>query len=1196
MVVEHAHGLRQRRGPNAKSSLHKAHLAPDAGLQAPGASLSFAQGSHDFESLDRGIGRGDRFETAHRLDQYLELSVIGLDHVIEILHLPVGRLPVQLSFALQFGDRCTIARRFVGIERGRLFPVLQASQGLAQEPLRCLGAAGRRQVEIDRVAPLVDCPVQVGPLAPHLDVGFIQAPARIKATPPEPAQPLLHLRGVALDPAIDRRMVDRNAAFRQHFLKVAIADRIATIPAHRPQDHITLEMAPLEIRHRSVRPISAKHAQASRFLQQSHLGHIRLRRRAHNRFGFALQLCVLRYPGRVLAPGELIPAEVIEFIGAQLGLGADDLVDYAAREETRHEHLAELRGLYGFRTFSGRGASELKEWLFREAEMAVSNEDIARRFVAECRRTRTVLPATSTIERLCAAALVDAERRIETRIASRLPMSIREQLLALLEETADDRVTRFVWLRQFEPGSNSSSANRLLDRLEYLQRIDLPEDLLAGVPAHRVTRLRRQGERYYADGMRDLPEDRRLAILAVCVSEWQAMLADAVVETHDRIVGRLYRASERICHAKVADEAGVVRDTLKSFAEIGGALVDAQDDGQPLGDVIASGSGWDGLKTLVAMATRLTATMADDPLNHVLDGYHRFRRYAPRMLRLLDLRAAPVALPLLEAVTALRTGLNDAAMTSFLRPSSKWHRHLRAQRAGDARLWEIAVLFHLRDAFRSGDVWLTRSRRYGDLKHALVPAQSIAEGGRLAVPLRPEEWLADRQARLDMRLRELGRAARAGTIPGGSIENGVLHIEKLEAAAPTGAEDLVLDLYKQIPPTRITDLLLEVDAATGFTEAFTHLRTGAPCADRIGLMNVILAEGINLGLRKMADATNTHTFWELIRIGRWHVEGEAYDRALAMVVEAQAALPMARFWGMGTSASSDGQFFVATEQGEAMNLVNAKYGNTPGLKAYSHVSDQYAPFATQVIPATASEAPYILDGLLMNDAGRHIREQFTDTGGFTDHVFAACAILGYRFAPRIRDLPSKRLYAFNPSAAPAHLRALIGGKVNQAMIERNWPDILRIAATIAAGTVAPSQILRKLASYPRQNELATALREVGRVERTLFMIDWILDAELQRRAQIGLNKGEAHHALKRAISFHRRGEIRDRSAEGQHYRIAGMNLLAAIIIFWNTMKLGEVVANQKRDGKLLSPDLLAHVSPLGWEHINLTGEYRWPKP
>ncbi len=195
-------------------------------------------------------------------------------------------------------------------------------------------------------------------------------------------------------------------------------------------------------------------------LSDEDLVHIRLRRRAHNRFGFALQLCVLRYPGRVLAAGELIPVEVVEFIGAQLGLNADDLVDYAAREETRHEHLAELRALYGFRTFSGRGAREMKGWLFREAEMAVSNEDIARRFVVECRRTRTVLPATTTIERLCATALVDAERRIETRIAGRLFTPVRQQLLALLEETVDDRVTRFVWLRQFEPGSNSSSVNR----------------------------------------------------------------------------------------------------------------------------------------------------------------------------------------------------------------------------------------------------------------------------------------------------------------------------------------------------------------------------------------------------------------------------------------------------------------------------------------------------------------------------------------------------------------------------------------------------------------------------------------------------------------------------------------------------------------------------------------------------------------
>lgn len=921
-------------------------------------------------------------------------------------------------------------------------------------------------------------------------------------------------------------------------------------------------------------------------LSDEDLEHIRQRRRPHNRFGFALQLCVLRYPGRVLAPGEVIPAPVTDFIAAQLGLSGDDLLPYATRKETRHEHLADLRRIYGYRAFSGRGARDLREWIAREAETATSNEDLARRFVVECRRTRTILPAPSTIERLCADALVDAEHRIEARIAGRITPTLRKQLVALLEDTVDGRVTRFVWLRQFEVGANSAAANRLMDRLEYLQAVELPADLVAGVPAHRVARLRRQGERYYADGMRDLPEERRLAILAVCALEWRASLADVVVETHDRIVGRLYRSSERLCSTRIADEKAAVRDTLKSFADIGGALLGAQDDGAALERVIATGPGWDRLRTLVATASALTNILAADPLSRVLDGYHRFRLYAPRMLRLLDV---------LAAVAILQRGIKAAPPIDFLRPNSKWHRHLRAQPAGDHRLWEIAVLFHIRDAFRSGDIWLAGSRRHADLKQILVPAQAIEHTARLTVPLRPHEWLAERKARLDERLKELGRAARVGAIPGGIIENGRLHIDKLKADTPEGAEDLVLDLYQQLPPASITDLLLEVDERTGFSEALTHLSTGAPCADRIGLMNVLLAEGVNLGLRKMAAATNTHSFWELLRIARWHAEGSAYDRALAMIVEAHGALPMAAFWGQGHSASSDGQFFLATEQGEAMNMVNAKHGNVPGLKGYSHVSDQYAPFATQVIPATVSEAPYILDGLLMNDAGRHVRQHFADTGGFTDYVFAACSLLGYRFAPRIRDLPQKRLYAFNPSATPANVRGLVGGKINEPLIERNWPDILRVMATIAAGIVAPSQILRKLASYPRHNELALALREVGRVERTLFMIDWILDAGLQRQAQIGLNKGEAHHALKRAISFHRRGEIRDRSSEGQHYRIAGMNLLAAIIIFWNTMKLGDVVSSRAAAGVAVPPDLLAHVSPLGWEHINLTGEYRWSK-
>src|SRR4051812_49937381 len=105
----------------------------------------------------------------------------------------------------------------------------------------------------------------------------------------------------------------------------------------------------------------------------------------------------------------------------------------------------------------------------------------------------------------------------------------------------------------------------------------------------------------------------------------------------------------------------------------------------------------------------------------------------------------------------------------------------------------------------------------------------------------------------------------------------------------------------------------------------------------------------------------------------------------------------------------------------------------------------------------------------------------------TDHVFATCAILGFQFAPRIRDLPDKRLYAFDPSAAPAILQPLIAGRIKVGLIRETWPDILRLAASMATGDLIPSQILRKLAAYPRQNSLALALREVGRIERTIFI-------------------------------------------------------------------------------------------------------------
>lgn len=172
---------------------------------------------------------------------------------------------------------------------------------------------------------------------------------------------------------------------------------------------------------------------------------------------------------------------------------------------------------------------------------------------------------------------------------------------------------------------------------------------------------------------------------------------------------------------------------------------------------------------------------------------------------------------------------------------------------------------------------------------------------------------------------------------------------------------------------------------------------------------------------------------------------------------------------------------------------------------------------------------------------------------------------------------------------------MIAGRINVAQIRAHWSEILRVVTSIRTGTVTASVIMRQLAAYPRQNGVATALRELGRLERTLFTLDWISEPQLRRETGQELNKGEARNSLARAVFIHRLGEIRDRTYENQQHRASGLNLLVTAIILWNTRYLERAVAIL-RQAEDVPDSLLVHLSPLGWEHVNLTGDYVWGTP
>lgn len=165
------------------------------------------------------------------------------------------------------------------------------------------------------------------------------------------------------------------------------------------------------------------------------------------------------------------------------------------------------------------------------------------------------------------------------------------------------------------------------------------------------------------------------------------------------------------------------------------------------------------------------------------------------------------------------------------------------------------------------------------------------------------------------------------------------------------------------------------------------------------MLTTILADGINLGLTKMAESCPGVTKSSLEGIQAWYIRDETYSAALAELVNAQGKRPLAAFWGDGTTSSSDGQNFRVGSHGRYAGQVNLKYGQEPGVQIYTHISDQYSPFYTKVI-SRVRDSTHVLDGLLYHESNLEITEHYTDTAGFTEHVFALMHLMGFAFAPR----------------------------------------------------------------------------------------------------------------------------------------------------------------------------------------------------
>lgn len=935
----------------------------------------------------------------------------------------------------------------------------------------------------------------------------------------------------------------------------------------------------------------------------------RAHRGDHNRLGFALQLCTVRFLSTFLSDPTDVPPGVVAHLTKQLVLPESvDLARYRSAE-MRWDHAGEIKQRSGYRDFhDGQEEFSLMRWLYARAWLSAERPsvlfDLATARLVE---RKVLLPGVTVLARLVARVRERAAQRL-WRLLARLPSpEQRTRLEALLAVPAGARQSPLERLRRAPTRVSAPGLQEALRRVAEVRALEVGALDLAQIPPGRLKALARYAATAWAQTIGRMTPDRRIATLLAFARVFEATAQDEALDLLDQLVTFLLSQAER----------GGQQERLRTLRDLDGAslhlytacevLFDPQCHDANVRTAVFARIPPDQLRAAMALVQAIARPEVDPYYDQLLAQYTTVRRFLPALLDTMEFQGTAAGQPVLEALAYLhriegqrKPNLGEAPTAVVNRawhPLVFQHRHQVSNR----RTYTFCVLERLQDSLRRRNVFVSPSERWGD------PGVKLLQGEEwqavrtqvyrtLSHPQDPAEALAMLSRQLDEAYLRTARNLPHNAAVRIEQENGrdvpvLTGLDKLED--PPSLVALRSQVNALLPRIDLTELVLEVAAWTNFTVEFSHLSGGnARVSDLpLSLCAVLTAEACNVGLEPMVRPdVPALTRGRLSWVQQNYVRAETITQANAQLVAAQTQIELSQTWGGGEVASADGLRFVVPVR--TLNAgPNSKYfGVGRGITYYNFTSDQFTGFHAIVIPGTLRDSLYILDGLLEQQTVLQPTQLMADSAGYSDVVFGLFWLLGYQFSPRLADIGSARFWRMDRETNYGALEGVARQRINQRLIQPNWDDLMRIAGSLQMGTVSASELMRSFLGNPIST-LGRAIGELGRIPKSLHLLAYLDDERYRRRILTQLNRSEGRHRLARLIFHGQRGEVRQRYREGQEDQLGALGLVLNMVVLWNTRYMDAALKHLKANGVEVRAEDVARLSPLGFEHINFLGRY-----